>query len=242
MSQTKEIYDRSYDKLQSVAAELGGIMKFCFVCGEVAVYIIRELLYRDYILSFFFEDNSKNERERRSIFNEKSFNNSNSILPMSNSIFLYSPKKKPGCPDTNISKNVVVSPQGSISKRKKSTKIRNSIGHSVVSKRSNKSMKETQKKSQHLMTLTSCSFFGCLFSKETRNNISNVYYKYQRIGFLFDVIHYLKSKDEIASIKKIVFDENQNKFMLRRYSFVLNDKIEEDLFNYSLKIPKRVIK
>ena len=112
----------------------------------------------------------------------------------------------------------------------------------MVSKRSNKSMKETQKKSQHLMTLTSCSFFGCLFSKETRNNISNVYYKYQRIGFLFDVIHYLKSKDEIASIKKIVFDENQNKFMLRRYSFVLNDKIEEDLFNYSLKIPKRVIK
>ena len=254
MSQTKEIYDRSYDKLQSVAAELGGIMKFCFVCGEVAVYIIRELLYRDYILSFFFEDNSKNERERRSIFNEKSFNNSNSILPMSNSIFLYSPKKKPGnpdtnisknvvvSPDTNISKNVVVSPQGSISKRKKSTNIRNSISHNMVSKRSNKSMKETQKKSQHLMTLTSCSFFGCLFSKETRNNISNVYYKYQRIGFLFDVIHYLKSKDDIASIKKIVFDENQNKFMLRRYSFVLNDKIEEDLFNYSLKIPKRVIK
>ena len=38
------------------------------------------------------------------------------------------------------------------------------------------------------------------------------------------------------------FDENQNKFMLRRYSFELNDKIEEDLFNYSLKIPKRVIK
>ena len=246
MSQTKEIYDRSYDKLQSVAAELGGIMKFCFVCGEMVVYIVRELLYRDYILSFFFEDFGKNEKERKSIFNEKSFNNSNSILPINNSIFVYSPKKKSMSPETNISKNVIVSPKGSISKRNKNTNIKNittnSINNNIMSKRSNRSIKEIQKKSQHLMTLTSCSFFSCLFSKQTRDNISNVYYKYQRIGFLFDVIHYLKSKDEIASIKKIVFDESQNRFMLRRYSFELNDKIEEELFNYSMKIPKRVIK
>ena len=60
MSSQRDVYERSYTKLQTVAGEIGGIMKVCLFAGEIIVYFFRSMLYQDYITSFFFEkqDNS----------------------------------------------------------------------------------------------------------------------------------------------------------------------------------------
>ena len=55
-SQTVEIYDRSYSRIQEIAADIGGIMKLALFVGDVIVYFFREMLYRDYILGYFFEE------------------------------------------------------------------------------------------------------------------------------------------------------------------------------------------
>ena len=55
LAKNKEIFERSYTKLHEVVADFGGIIKFCWIVGEIFVYFFRELLYKDYILSFFFE-------------------------------------------------------------------------------------------------------------------------------------------------------------------------------------------
>lgn len=58
---SKGIYDRSYTKMHEIVADFGGIIKFCFVIGEISAYFFREMLYKDYILSFFYEKEAKNK-------------------------------------------------------------------------------------------------------------------------------------------------------------------------------------
>jgi hypothetical protein len=55
LDQSKDIYDRSYTKLHETLADFGGIIKVCWVLGEIAAYFFREMLFKDYLLSFFFE-------------------------------------------------------------------------------------------------------------------------------------------------------------------------------------------
>lgn len=73
MTQEREVYDRSYKKIQGVAAEIGGIMKVCLFSGEIIVYFFRRILYQDYITSFFYE--TKENKKFRSLIS----NNNNNI-------------------------------------------------------------------------------------------------------------------------------------------------------------------
>ncbi len=54
-SQIKTLYKRNYRKVSEIAAEIGGFTKVCLIVGEVFTYFIKEILYRNYLLSFFYE-------------------------------------------------------------------------------------------------------------------------------------------------------------------------------------------
>ena len=53
ISINKDIYDRTYMKVQEALANVGGIVKIVFTIGEVLNYLTKLILYRNYILQFF---------------------------------------------------------------------------------------------------------------------------------------------------------------------------------------------
>ena len=56
ISINKDIYDRTYMKVQEALANVGGIVKIVFTIGEVLNYLTKLILYRNYILQFFNMD------------------------------------------------------------------------------------------------------------------------------------------------------------------------------------------
>ena len=80
---------------------------------------------------------------------------------------------------------------------------------------------------------------SCLWVKMLRKNIALINSKFKRIEYLFDVIHFLKSKDEIRALKRIVFDDIQNKTLMQSYSFQLNASEDEKQFDFSIENIKK---
>ena len=199
LSQRTEIYDRTYQKIQAIAAELGGIIKISLIIGELLVYLFREVLYKDYILTFFSEDKNCN------CSNKSGF------------IVYTSPNKKY---IDSVCKNFSFS----------------SINRLV----SLNSKKEIKKEERHKVKLNSMVLLGpCLFDSKIRRNIALINSKFKRIEYLFDVIHFLKSKDEIRALKRIVFDDIQNKTLMQSYSFQLNASEDEKQFDFSIENIKK---
>ena len=56
ISINKELYDRTYMKLQEAAANVGGMVKIIFTVGEIFNYLTKIILFRNYILQFFNMD------------------------------------------------------------------------------------------------------------------------------------------------------------------------------------------
>jgi hypothetical protein len=55
-SPKREVYERSYTKIQDVGAIIGGIVNLCLTLGEWCIYFIKFLLYKNYFLQFFNEN------------------------------------------------------------------------------------------------------------------------------------------------------------------------------------------
>ena len=54
----REVYERSYTKIQEAAANAGGIVKIITLIGEFIVYFFRQILYRNFLIQFFkFKNN-----------------------------------------------------------------------------------------------------------------------------------------------------------------------------------------
>ena len=53
ISINRDVYDRTYMKLQEAAANVGGMVKIIFTIGEMFNYLTKVILYRNYILQFF---------------------------------------------------------------------------------------------------------------------------------------------------------------------------------------------
>ena len=57
-SPKREVYERSYTKIQDVGAIIGGIINVCLTLGEWCIYFIKFLLYKNYFLQFFSDNNN----------------------------------------------------------------------------------------------------------------------------------------------------------------------------------------
>jgi hypothetical protein len=70
VSSKREMYKRSYIKLQTIISNVGGMLKMILLIGEYSIYFIRMLLYKNYILEFFNLDESEIRlKEVRKIYN-----------------------------------------------------------------------------------------------------------------------------------------------------------------------------
>ena len=59
LSPKREVYERSYIKLQTIFSNFGGMLKMTLIFGEYSIYFIRMVLYKNYILEFFNMDESE---------------------------------------------------------------------------------------------------------------------------------------------------------------------------------------
>ena len=59
ISPKREMYKRTYIKLQTIFSNVGGMLKMILLLGEYSVYFMRMLLYKNYILEFFNLDESE---------------------------------------------------------------------------------------------------------------------------------------------------------------------------------------
>ncbi len=59
LSPKREVYERSYIKLQTIFSNVGGMLKMILIFGEYSIYFIRIVLYKNYILEFFNMDESE---------------------------------------------------------------------------------------------------------------------------------------------------------------------------------------
>ena len=71
-SPIREVYERSYTKIQEVAANTGGIVKIITLCSNFIVYFFRQMLYKNFMIQFF----RFNKKEDNKIQHNKIMENS----------------------------------------------------------------------------------------------------------------------------------------------------------------------
>ena len=274
LSQTKEVYERSYYKLHEVAADVGGIMKVCLVVGEILVYFFREALYKDYILSFFYGDDVikslNNHKTRLSVVESRTMkskinNNisvynsrgaSNDVLPSGT----FSQDNYKDKSDISSNHNIIITPITQNHKRniniftKGSNNKMFNDNHSIymehVPEKSKSAIlpeKEFQMLSKTYSTildkpkqrLSSYMLLGpCLWDKKVKHTLKNINKYYLRISYLFDVIHFLKTKNDVVLMKKKLFETivPTKKANNKDYRFQMSSAKEKDDFDYSVNI------
>lgn len=230
LSMKREVYERSYTKLQGVVAEMGGVVKFGFVIGEFLVYFVREILYRDFLLSFFFEELEQKKAVPTTVQENNSFCSNKKDLK-----------------DNIKSNNYILNSQSNTSFTKKdfNKTFLSQVNNSIIQRNNtlfsfqknitNRVSSGIAKNHQSFPPLSKLFCYVC--NSEARTKIKNFNYKYSRISMLFDVIYYLKERNEINLLMKKSCKENYSK-TIKQYHFELPSLIEQDIFNYYISFKK----
>ena len=294
VSTKREIYRRSYIKLQTIISNVGGMLKIVLLIGEYSVYFIRMLLYKNYILEFFNLDESvirlKEVRKKyqlkgnhsiknhfESIFsnfsnvdNASSNNNINIKYNVSydnkgnniklriigdkedkNSIFVDDViNKQLSNKNDNIKTNNFFIKSDIISLSGKNNKLSLKSNYQKQNERlkefykSDLSLKTANNNFSHmsktkLRIIKVPGFFSdFICKKNTLKTIKQIHENYKEIQFLLDIIHYLKSQNELNLIEKILFDEEQRKALSYTYSFISDFSLERKGYEYMIKHEK----
>ena len=82
------------------------------------------------------------------------------------------------------------------------------------------------------------SDFVC--KKNTIKTIKQVHENYKEIQFLLDIVHYLKSQNELNIIEKYLFTEDQRKILSYTYTFEADFGLERKGYDYMIKHEKNI--
>ena len=80
------------------------------------------------------------------------------------------------------------------------------------------------------------SDFVC--KKNTLKTIKQVNENYKEIQFLLDIVHYLKSQNELSIIERHLFTEEQRKILSHTYTFKADFGLERKGYEYMIKHKK----
>ena len=247
ISINKDIYDRTYMKLQEALANVGGMVKIIFTIGEILNYLTKIILYRNYILQFFNMDyfkaitnNKKNIKHNKSVTippliitnkNLLNLNTENNIelrdyIQINNSNINLQFHN-----NSSFIKNQSLQELLSIKNKNESKKILNS----------NISKNENKNKNNHTMFYTDYNFKvnkNYLYNKVIRRKIRKYHSildillkkgcckqiissikRFRKISFLFEISRYIKNINETNLLKNLIFDDKQKKLLSYIYHF-----------------------
>ena len=205
----REVYERSYVKLQEAAANACGIIKVSMVCGEIIAYFFQKILYNNFIIQFVDFHQNQNYQYQ----NYNNVNGSNQLLKS-----YYIPNSSKGI---FRNKTVIINQPSTFIYNKNKT-------HNKISLYNYSSVILTPKKNihssyhsyftplkkindNHFYPKKNICFSSILCKRNFIKKMKYIFRKYNKIEYCFDIIQYLKIQYEIGLIKNIVFDEETNK-------------------------------
>ena len=83
-------------------------------------------------------------------------------------------------------------------------------------------------------------FGPCLWNKHIKNQIEELNDQFLRVNYLFDVLNYLKTKNDIMLLKRVTIKYGQYYSLFKTYNFELPSKDDVNLFLNSLVTKKRL--
>jgi hypothetical protein len=244
-STNRKVLDRTYSKFQDIAASIGGIIKVIFLFGEIITYFIRRTLYKNYVLQFFNLDESKfeeiqreenniiklqtndvfssnNLKRNKSIYSKTNIPllklNKNESLKMKTNIVsekIHSPKKIKFSISTNLKNINFLSPKKIKDSRASILKLPLSLSPSSPRKRNSHYYHKKKKRiAEHVIC-----FMTILFRNNSLKRIKEIHKQFNKILFLFDIIQYIKTRNEINLLEKAIFTEQERKDISSVYHF-----------------------
>ena len=258
-SQNRKLYDRNYLKFQDIAGSMGGIIKVITLIGEIITYYIRKTLYKNFVLQFFNLDEEKFEEIKKDNIKINSINfqtKDNLIFEKSKlNKSRFSIKNIPKL-NLNVNKNEylrtktnIISERISTQKKNNSSnnQIINLLNNNINDKKNIKTISiikfpinldldldnkinycnNKKRNAEHIVC-----FFSILCKKNSFKRISEIHNQFKKITFLFDIIQYIKMKNIIKLLEKIVFTEQERKYFNKIYHFDYDFYIDKNEYDY----------
>ncbi len=246
LSSTREVYHRSYKKIQEICADLSGLSKCVILFLEFFFYIFKNTLYKNYLLQFFNLDFKMEKKKikfinrtnclinekllKNKIFNNIStlLNNKENNINISNSNvnlkFCNFEKKK-----TFLSFNYLTG-------KRKNTNAFNNEDNIICKK--NQRLNINKIGFQRIISVNQYFFKHICMNKYS--SFYQIHKKFLLIRFLFEISSYFKKINEINLIKNVLFDEktiiNLNKLYHFNYNFDLEKNEYDNLCDYNKNI------
>ena len=243
LATTREVYHRSYKKIQEICADLSGLFKGIILFLEFFFYIFKKTFYKNYLLQFFNLD-FKNDKKKLSFVAK---NHNNEILNKNKIFYNFSTLINNKENNINISNSNINLKFCNTEKKNKflftnylSAKKKNTIinNEDILIHKKNQKLNINKLGIQRFISEN--QFFFKYICVKKYNNFCQIHKKFLLIRFLFEISSYLKKINEINIIKNVLFDEktimNLNKLYHFNYNFEL-EKIEYDnLSDYNKNI------
>ena len=247
ISINKDIYDRTYMKLQEALANVGGMVKIIFTIGEILNYITKIILYRNYILQFFNMDyfkaitnNKKNIKHNKSVTIPPLIITNKNLLNLNteNNIEL-----RDYIQINNSNINLQFHNNSSIIKNQSLQELLSIKNKNGIKKILNNNISKNENKNKNNQTIfyTDYNFKvnkNYLYNKVIRRKIRKYHSildiilkkgcckqiissikRFRKISFLFEISRYIKNINETNLLKNLIFDEKQKKLLSYIYHF-----------------------
>ena len=247
ISINKDIYDRTYMKLQEALANVGGMVKIIFTIGEILNYLTKIILYRNYILQFFNMDyfkaitnNKKNIKHNKSVTIPPLIITNKNLLNLNteNNIEL-----RDYIQINNSNINLQFHNNSSIIKNQSLQELLSIKNKNGIKKILNNNISKNENKNKNNQTIfyTDYNFKvnkNYLYNKVIRRKIRKYHSildiilkkgcckqiissikRFRKISFLFEISRYIKNINETNLLKNLIFDDKQKKLLSYIYHF-----------------------
>lgn len=234
----REIYERTYIKIQQAIGNTCGIIKAVTIIGDIISYFFQKLLYQSFILQFinfnhenkqFFianknklndKSNSKIQffkgfNEDYEIKNKKKFKSAQSF-PF---LFLKENNRKSGV------NKIIINNHNNESSSKRDIQYSNNLNLLKDKKTNTYSIDFKTFKKKLFKVKTKIFFTPILCDKKCLKRINKIFNRYNLIKYCFDIVFFIKLQYEIALMKNCLFDEKKNKEIKYIY------KLDYNIFN-----------
>jgi hypothetical protein len=219
MGLTRDVYQRTYVKIQQVAANVGGIFSFLMLCGKIITYYYNKLNFKSFLVNIFFQINyeelygKKFTKNISHNFTEKNyFNNKEN----SNLNLYHSTKQENELKNKEISKvedfnftekfnknnNIVNLPK----LKRKNLAININLSNNVNVKSIN--LNAHSLFSKYLSGLEILRFIVCC-NNRVKGKIKLIRKYYEKLMINFDWLNLIKSQKELELIKTLIFSKEQ---------------------------------
>ena len=223
LSSKREVYERSYIKLQTIFSNVGGMLKMILIFGEYSIYFIRIVLYKNYILEFFNMDESeiRLKKVRQQLSNMRKYLSSQSKIIVHNSS---------GVSINNNSFNHINNSYANINTNNMNNVNKNyNINKSIISnnnnnedENNNRKINDFEKKEKIMSNkylLSPCLTPNCKINNSQRKNFNDFY---ENISPSTQG-KFLQTLNSISKEQKSFF-ENKRKTMIERKNSVFNEE------------------